>query len=176
MPLDVARLRDSELTTSETPEACWAALLLMLASWHQVPAASIPDDQRWMASVTGVGRRWKRLSAAVLRGWVKCSDGRLYHPEVAAYANKAWEKKCATARKTIRRLEIESGEWAQIRAAVFERDNYTCVYCGAHGVRLEADHRLPVARGGETSMENLSTACKPCNRSKGTKTVEEWRK
>ncbi len=53
--------------------------------------------------------------------------------------------------------------------------NYTCRYCGARGVRLEADHVIPVARGGATCMKNLATACFPCNRSKGSKLPEEWR-
>lgn len=35
MPLDVARLRDSDLAANETPEACWAAVLLWSAAWHR---------------------------------------------------------------------------------------------------------------------------------------------
>jgi len=175
MPLDVARLRDSDLASDETPEACWAAVLLWAASWHQVPAASLPDDNRWLAKESRTGRRWPKLRAGALRGFVKCSDGRLYHPVIAAFALRAWEKKQATQRKIDRRLQIESGEWAAIRSAVFARDNYTCQYCGSHGVRLEADHVIPVSLGGETSMGNLKTACFPCNRSKGSKTLDQWR-
>ncbi|PJO25141.1 hypothetical protein Y5A_000315 [Burkholderia glumae AU6208] len=75
----------------------------------------------------------------------------------------------------IRRLEMESGEWARIRAVVFARDDYTCRYCGARGVYLEADHVVPLSRGGPTTEQNLVTSCRPCNRSKGAKLVEEWR-
>lgn len=64
--------------------------------------------------------------------------------------------------------------WAKIRAAVFERDNYICQYCGRRGVRLECDHVYPVSRGGSHDMINLVTACFNCNRSKRDKTVEEW--
>lgn len=66
-------------------------------------------------------------------------------------------------------------EWVAIRAEVFERDNYTCQYCGVHGVKLECDHVIPVCKGGSSFAENLATACYACNRSKGGKTVEEWR-
>ena len=45
MPLQVARLRDSDLAATEHPEACWYAVLLWAAAWHQVPAASLPDDE-----------------------------------------------------------------------------------------------------------------------------------
>ena len=65
-------------------------------------------------------------------------------------------------------------EWRVLRAAVFKRDDYTCTYCGARGVRLECDHIVPVARGGQHGMENLTTACRDCNRAKRSKTVEEW--
>lgn len=93
MPLDVVRLRDSDLAALESPEACWAAVLLWAASWHQIPAASIPDDDRVLANLAGYGRvvkEWQRVREGSLRGWVKCSDGRLYHPVVAEKANEAW--------------------------------------------------------------------------------------
>jgi hypothetical protein len=50
---------------------------------------------------------------------------------------------------------------------VFERDRYTCRYCGATGVPLEADHVYPDSRGGVTELDNLAAACEKCNRSKG---------
>jgi uncharacterized protein DUF1376 len=96
MPLDVVRLRDSDLAALEPPEACWAAVLLWCASWHQVPAASIPDDDRVLANLAGFGRvvkEWQKLRDGALRGWVKCSDGRLYHPVVAEKALDAWRSK-----------------------------------------------------------------------------------
>jgi 5-methylcytosine-specific restriction endonuclease McrA len=65
--------------------------------------------------------------------------------------------------------------WAKIRARIFARDNYTCQYCGAHGVTLECDHIVPVARGGSHDDDNLNTACFQCNRSKRDKTLAEWR-
>lgn len=99
MPLDVARLRDSELTTSETPEACWAALLLWCTSWHQVPAGSLPNDEKWIADKAGyvargkVDRSWKDVKAGAMRGWLLCSDGRYYHPVVCEKARDAWQAK-----------------------------------------------------------------------------------
>jgi len=63
--------------------------------------------------------------------------------------------------------------------ATFIRDNFTCQECGLHPMRedkpwlpdisqLEADHIIPLARGGVTEMSNLQTLCKICNRKKGT--------
>jgi hypothetical protein len=65
-------------------------------------------------------------------------------------------------------------EWAVIRANIFARDDYTCSYCGARGVALECDHIVPVAKGGGSTPENLTTACRPCNQSKRDKDVAEW--
>lgn len=66
-------------------------------------------------------------------------------------------------------------EWAELRAFVFERDDYVCTYCGERGRALECDHIVPVSRGGSNDLDNLTTACQPCNRSKRAKLVEEWR-
>lgn len=99
MPLDVARLRDSDLSANETPDACWAAVLLWAASWHQVPAASIPNSDTWIAKQAGYAQRgkiakeWAAVRPGALRGWVLCADGRLYHPVVAEKAVEAWKSK-----------------------------------------------------------------------------------
>ncbi len=96
MPLDVARLRDSDLAATESPEACWTAVLLWAASWHQVPAASLPNDDRVLSNLAGYGRvvkEWHRVKEGALRGWIECSDGRLYHPVVAEKANESWHEK-----------------------------------------------------------------------------------
>lgn len=96
MPLDVQRLCDSDLAALESPEACWAALLLWCKSWHQVPCASLPDDDRVLAKLTGYQRApdaWLAIREGALRGWIKCADGRLYHPVVAEKANESWRSK-----------------------------------------------------------------------------------
>lgn len=51
----------------------------------------------------------------------------------------------------------------ELRSKVFERDNYTCRYCGVRGVSMHADHVYPESKGGETTIDNLVTACKRCN-------------
>lgn len=99
MPLDVLRLRDSELASNETPASCWAAVLLWCASWHQVPAGSMPNDDKWIAKQAGyasrgkIDREWSKVRGGALRGWIECSDGRLYHPVVTEKANDAWHAK-----------------------------------------------------------------------------------
>lgn len=50
----------------------------------------------------------------------------------------------------------------EMRQAVFDRDGWVCLDCGAED-NLCCDHVVPVAKGGETDFENLQTLCIPCN-------------
>ena len=52
---------------------------------------------------------------------------------------------------------------------VFLRDQYSCQYCGdsVSDTSATLDHVLPVSKGGKTTWENSTTACKPCNYKKG---------
>ncbi len=80
---------------------------------------------------------------------------------------------------------------------IFRRDKFKCHYCGLDGQRdfenwmiLTIDHVHPHAHGGPRVMDNLVTACQPCNLIKGQRTYkslqhakeyvlakrEEWRK
>ncbi|WP_322076445.1 hypothetical protein [Burkholderia cepacia] len=99
MPLDVPRLLNSDLVHDESPEACWSALLLWCVSWHEVPAGSLPDNDDWLAKRAGYWHKgkldptWHDVRAGALHGWIKCSDGRLYHPVVAEKVNNAWHQK-----------------------------------------------------------------------------------
>lgn len=104
MPLDVVRLRDSDLVTEPDGDIFRANVLSWCIAWHQVPAASLPDDDATLARLLGYGRDlrgWRKARAAGgLRGWVKCADGRLYHPVVAEKALAAWDKKQAQRQRT----------------------------------------------------------------------------
>lgn len=44
-----------------------------------------------------------------------------------------------------------------------------CWWCGKVAEPFEVDHRIPLARGGDSSLSNLVLSCRPCNRSKGAK-------
>ncbi|WP_232446799.1 DUF1376 domain-containing protein [Burkholderia ubonensis] len=93
MPLDVVRLRDSSLAMRSTGDEFRCAVLLWCAAWHQVPAGSLPDDDIDLANYAGFGRvvdAWRGVKDGALRGWIKCTDGRLYHPVVAEKANEAY--------------------------------------------------------------------------------------
>jgi len=177
MPLHVARLRDSNLSAEEEPEACWYAVLLWAASWHQIPAASLPDNDTVLMRLVGLGREkrtWAKHRAGALRGFVKCSDGRLYHPVVAELAMRAWTRhhrlRHAALRKK-RAARIKGSRWQNIRQRILTRDGHRCGACSSTGPFLEIDHVLPLAEGGTNTDDNLQVLCRPCNRRKSYKVV-----
>lgn len=95
MPLDTVRLLDSDLVALSSGEEFKAAVALWCKSWQQIPAGSLPNDDRVLAHLSGAQQRWKRLKPMALRGFVLCSDGRLYHPVIAEKALQAWEHRKA---------------------------------------------------------------------------------
>lgn len=64
-----------------------------------------------------------------------------------------------------RRPGIDPG----IRAQVYKRDNYRCVYCGTEVGPLQLDHVRPYSKGGWDSIKNFVTACRSCNAKKGNR-------
>ncbi len=59
------------------------------------------------------------------------------------------------------------------RLEVFNRDRYTCQYCGKQSRQLTLDHVIPRYRGGQQTWENVVSACVPCNRRKAGRTPQE---
>lgn len=91
MALDVVRLLDSDFFALATGEEFKAGVALWCKSWNQLPAASLPMNDRVLAHLAGAGQKeWPRLRDMALHGWVEHSDGRLYHPVVAEKALEAW--------------------------------------------------------------------------------------
>ena len=105
MPLDIVRLFDSDLFAISTGDEFKAAVALWGRSWHQVPAASLPDDDRILAHLSGTGTRWQKLKDIAMRGWIKCSDGRWYHPVVAEKAAEAWKYRLAQRERAAKRWQ-----------------------------------------------------------------------
>jgi hypothetical protein len=93
MPLYVQALFNSGFNVMRDDTAWRAGVTLWLKAWHQVPAASLPDDDEDLCALAGFGRdlkRWKKVRDKALRGWIRCNDGRLYHPLIAEAALEAW--------------------------------------------------------------------------------------
>ena len=58
------------------------------------------------------------------------------------------------------------------RFNVFLRDKFQCQYCRSNK-DLTFDHLIPRSNGGETTWENIVTACSSCNVKKGGKSLSK---
>jgi 5-methylcytosine-specific restriction protein A len=79
-------------------------------------------------------------------------------------------KQAPRVRKKSKRKTISK----KIRLLILERDGYKCCLCGrtAKETKLEVDHKVPVAKGGTDSLNNLWTLCIDCNRGKTDLSLE----
>jgi hypothetical protein len=117
MPLDIDRLRRSKtwLLNRRRPEIAFYQINLWMKSWHEVPAASFEDDDDVLADAAMCSpEAWPEVREAVLRGWVLCSDGRLYHPVVAEKVREAIalgdERRERTAKARAKRQDQAGGK------------------------------------------------------------------
>jgi HNH endonuclease/Protein of unknown function (DUF1376) len=131
-----------------------ALRLLLLETWVHGPVGHVR-----LARVAGLAKEeWQAIKPAVLpllRG---------VQPRILDSLNYI---------RTFDGQRLPSADWHIVRSIVMERDRYACTYCGSDK-QLEADHILPLSRGGSNDFVNLATACRSCNLSKGSKAVEDW--
>jgi len=61
----------------------------------------------------------------------------------------------------------------RLRFEIFDRDNFTCQYCGKQPpeVKLHVDHIVPVSKDGTDDPENLRTSCAECNMGKSARSL-----
>lgn len=120
----------------------------------------------------------------------RIEDGRAHARDQARYASEA-EHRRAYAKKYLaenpeRMRAIRRRRKGQLRARAYlftEKDwarlvaryRGCCAYCGKKPDQLHREHVIPLRRGGTHSVGNILPACPPCNYSKKTKTIMEWR-
>lgn len=96
MPLFGHRLFRSDLYEHTNGEQFKVAVKLWWEAWNQCPAGSLPNDDAKLCRLADLGRdmkSWRRMREAVLRGFVLCSDGRLYHKLICEWATEAFERR-----------------------------------------------------------------------------------
>lgn len=161
-------------TVQMTVEEVGAYIRLILHLWTMAPGCTVPDDDVTLARIVDVNvNRWKRLRKTLVDSPsppFKSDQGRITCPLL----EREIDRRHAQAISENKYGRLHGAEWDAIRQRVFERDDYTCRYCGARGGELECDHVMPISRGGSNDLTNLVTACSSCNRKKHAKTPEEW--
>lgn len=98
----------------------------------------------------------------------------------ALVAKRKGKRIARSVRRFTQRCEKYGVVYTKInRPDVFNRDNWTCVYCGVRVVRTKhyapnqatLDHVIPLSKGGTHTMDNVVTACQQCNSVKSNKDV-----
>jgi hypothetical protein len=154
MAVDVVRLRDSEFALRRTGDEFRAGFILRCASWHQKPASSLPNDDVLLAFLAGFGRdieAWLRVRDGALDGFIECSDGRLYHPEIA---EKALE---AEKQRDLNRARTTAATDARRRQRGEDRDDQRDDDCDDHQ-RNKAKKKVEGTKPIPTQTEERVTA------------------
>lgn len=130
-------------------------------------------------------RRYRLEHGDRMRAQERARERRKYAEDPRAVLDyyKQWrQRNLAKARAYVRASGIKrraaslgqhftAAEWL----ALVETYGSRCAYCGLLCERLEADHRVPLCRGGSNLIENILPACKGCNRRKYKRTEDEFR-
>lgn len=113
----------------------------------------------------------KRAHCLVLtRAWRQANPER-----VRALRQRWWKENADKSRLYVNRRRVRKvfgqgththDEWL----ALIARCGGACVRCG-QTVPLTRDHIVPLYCGGGDDISNIQPLCKPCNSSKGTKTI-----
>ncbi len=154
LPLDVVRLRDCAMVDAVTGDEFLAAVLLWCAAWHQLPASSLPDDDRQLAKLAGFGRaidKWQAVRAGALYGFVKCADGRLYHEVLVEKAREAWAGKL---KASVKGRAGALKRWAKRNAVAAENDGASDATAAENDGASDATAAENDGAGNATASEN----------------------
>jgi len=135
-----------------------ALRLLLLVLWTRQTLSGFDDENAAQQMCVAI-EEWQQLKTSV-------------RPLLMAVTPRIFEK--IKVMRSYDGQRLPPSEWGIVREVVFERDGHACRYCGSRR-DLEGDHILPLCRGGSNLFQNVATACEPCNRAKGKRTLSEWR-
>lgn len=88
--------------------------------------------------------------------------------------NKEKNRPFKNARQSIRNRLISNSSYVIIDKDLKRIYQQPCFNCGAID-NQSLDHKIPLSRGGEHKIGNIITLCQPCNSSKYSKTIMEWK-
>lgn len=100
------------------------------------------------------------------------------NPEWKAQTNRIYQiNNPHIYRDTKQRRKIrkaQNGEYTITAKELQKLYSSPCFYCGSK-TNIQADHVIPIARGGVHGISNLVPACQSCNASKRERTITEWK-
>lgn len=126
--------------------------------------------------VSNKGKSYRKANpsyrAEYLKKWI--AD----NPESVRKIKRDWNKRnkdYARSRVLLRRARLKTNGVFKIRKSFLLRlYDSNCIVCGSNQ-NIQADHVLPLSRGGRHSEGNLQPLCQKCNYSKHHRTMMEWK-
>lgn len=168
--IDVARLFNSQFHARATDTEWRAGVTLWLKAAHQVPAGSLPDDDIALARLAELGRdlkTWRKIKEMALYGWIKCSDGLLYHPVVAEKALHAWGKKQAQRQRTEAARNARLQRQSQNTGQTMSQTGTASVTEPVTGSKYKGEYK------GEGDSKSIGSRSSPAR--KGTRLPADWK-
>lgn len=99
--------------------------------------------------------------------------------DVAKQATKNWSRLNQDKRnayENVRRAKmLSNGVYIVSDKEITKLYTSPCTYCGSLS-DITIDHIVPISKGGNHSIGNLTSACKSCNSSKKDKLLIQWKK
>lgn len=113
-----------------------------------------------------LGRHWKIKDTSKMKGRIPWNKNKKF-PQFSGEKHPNWKGGYVKHLDKRIRKSLEYRLW---RKSVFERDNYTCVWCGKRGCKLNADHIKPFAFFPELrfAIDNGRTLCVECHKTTET--------
>lgn len=156
-------------------EAAWGLLRLWAFAAELRPDGNLTGLSN--ADIALIMRMYDKADATELVDYMKSDDCRwLDATERFGVSLHGWKEYQPHLKIIAASKRPYSKAWKKIKAYILKRDNNTCLYCGVTQAQMECDHIFPISRGGNNSSSNLAAACPTCNRKKGTKTPDEWKR
>ena len=144
-----------------------------------IQASSNPDDMvldpfcgcaTALVAADRLGRRWAGIDLSPLA--VK-----LVNERITEDRGQLWGGVTALTEPPKRTDLGELPNYRTHRHRLYGQQEGMCAGCDTHFPFrvMDVDHILPRSRGGTDHSENLQLLCSGCNRSKGGKTMAEWK-
>ena len=100
MMIEVTRLLRSEFIMSASKAGIGAAFILWCSAWHEVPAGSLPKNERIRAKLALCDwEEWKQVRDEAMNGYVLCSDQRYHHTTGAVFVLDAIKRSLVASEK-----------------------------------------------------------------------------
>jgi len=114
---------------------------------------------------------------ATLKLWRLKSKAAIAAARKAARQAKPNVYRAHSENRRARKLAAGGSYTAQQIDNLYLLQRHKCVGCGISIKRgFEIDHIVALSKGGSSDISNIQLLCMPCNRSKHTKSPEQWAK